>query len=63
MQIPPELLVGPAAAVLVLLWVARELWKAHRESDADVKQQRDDLADRLEQVIGLAEKGSKDIPK
>lgn len=35
------------------------LWKAHREDDADVRKQRDGAIERLERVIGLAERGAK----
>lgn len=58
MAIPVELLVGPVAGLAILLWVARELWKAHRESDKDVRDQRDALSKRLDEITGLLKKGS-----
>lgn len=59
MAIPLEWIVGPLGGFAILLVIARELWKAHTASDADVKAQRDAAIDRLERVIGLAEKADK----
>lgn len=39
--IPIEILVGPVAAVVVLLLIGRELWAVHKEADADVRKERD----------------------
>ena len=41
MNFPVEVVVGPLAGLVFALWVARELWAAHKESDIDVRKQRD----------------------
>lgn len=60
MPIPFEILVGTGGLAVFAVWVVNELWKAHKASDADVVRQRDAAVDRLERVIGLAEKAPKD---
>ena len=59
---PVEWLVGPVAGLAVLLVVARELWRAHRESDDDLRRQRDALSDRLDRLVNRIEKAPKEPP-
>jgi hypothetical protein len=57
--IPIEVILGSGGLAAFAIWVVNELWKAHKAADADVREQRDALADRLERVIGLADKAPK----
>jgi hypothetical protein len=57
--IPIEVILGSGGLAVFAVWVVNELWKAHKASDADVRSQRDQALDRLERVIGLAEKADK----
>jgi hypothetical protein len=41
LNIPIEVIVGPAGAVAVLLWVAKSLWDAHRKHDEEVRQEKE----------------------
>lgn len=41
MNLPIEALLGPIGGLVLALYVLNALWVAHKESDADVRAQRD----------------------
>lgn len=53
---PPEWLIGPAAALVLALVVINELWKAHKKADDDVTAQRDRNAAGWEKSVEANEK-------
>lgn len=54
--IPIEVILGSGGLAVFAVWVVNELWKAHKASDQDVREQRDAAVRRLEDVIGLVKK-------
>lgn len=58
MEIPVEILVGPAAGLALALAVIWTLWQEHRKSDDDVRAQRDRNAAGWEEQTGASSKAA-----
>lgn len=58
MSLPVEWLVGPVAGLAILLWVARELWKAHQAADERERKRADALEARLSAMVELLRKAA-----
>ena len=51
-------MVGPVGGLAILLWVARELWKAHQAADERERKRADAMEARLTALVEVLKKAA-----